>query len=351
MIISKKEIDNKFGRVPIPHNRPTLGENEVKLAINIIRSEWVAQGSAVETFEQEFCQFLGLPEGSAVAVSSGTAALYLSLYILNGKDKLIAYPAYTCSALRNAVELVGGHHSLVDSQITSPNMNLNEIESQVDIAIIPHMFGIAQPITTINQTIKTIEDCAQSLGSIVNDQYTGLQGDLGVFSFYATKLITSGGQGGMIVSKDPHIIQELKDYRLFDRRGDSKYRFNFQMTDLQAAVGIAQLRQLPSFIKRREEIYQQYKEANLPLLEDPPNVKPVRFRAIIQTSKQHELITALHFNNISSVIPLQDWELLGTKDAFPNAYNWTQKLVSLPIYPTLHDDQVKLIIKTIKNIL
>lgn len=311
----------------------------------------MAQGSAVETFEKEFCQFLGIPENCAVAVSSGTAALYLSLYMLNAKDKKIAYPAYTCTALRNAVELVGGQHSLVDSQIDSPNMNLNAIQPQVEITIIPHMFGIAQPIARENKSYKIIEDCAQSLGAIVNEQYAGLQGDVGVFSFYATKLITSGGQGGMIVAKDPIIIQEMKDYRLFDRRGDSKYRFNFQMTDLQAAVGIAQLRQFPSFMKRREEIYQQYKEAGLPLLEDPPNVKPVRFRAIIQTSKQNELITALHQNNITSVIPLQEWELLGSKEEFPNAYDWTQKLVSLPIYPSLNNDQVKLIIDVVKNIL
>ncbi|KGR78298.1 DegT/DnrJ/EryC1/StrS family aminotransferase [Ureibacillus manganicus] len=350
-IIGKGSNENWICRDPIPHNRPTLGKSEEKFAINILRSGWLAQGSAVETFEREFCEFLEIPEDCAVAVSSGTAALYLSLLVNGAKNRTVAYPAYTCSALRNAVGLVGGNHALVDSQSQSPNMNIEQVPKHASIAIIPHMYGIPQEIPYNLQQLLTIEDCAQSLGARVNEKYTGLQGDLGVFSFFATKLMTSGGQGGMIIAKDPAIIQEIKDYRLFDKRSDEKLRFNFQMTDLQAAIGIAQIRQFPSFIKRREEIYQQYKEAGLPLLDGPPNITPVRFRAIIQTTKQNELITALRLNNITSVIPLQEWELLGPKNMYTNAYHWTQNLVSLPIYPTLKDVEVKLILEITKNIL
>ncbi|RKJ30381.1 DegT/DnrJ/EryC1/StrS aminotransferase family protein, partial [Butyricicoccus sp. 1XD8-22] len=97
MTINKKNTRNWNSHTPIPHNRPTLGKVEALAAINIIRSGWVAQGKAVEAFEEELCDFLGLPNGCAVAVSSGTAALYISLLFLGAKDKNVAFPTYTCS--------------------------------------------------------------------------------------------------------------------------------------------------------------------------------------------------------------------------------------------------------------
>nr|WP_281176687.1 DegT/DnrJ/EryC1/StrS aminotransferase family protein [Lysinibacillus contaminans] len=335
----------------MPHNRPTFGQQEEKMALQVIQSGWVAQGKAVERFENEFCDFLGLPYGSAVAVSSGTAALYLALLALDAKGKNIAFPAYSCSALRNATALAGGNPLLVDSMLDSPNMDIYTIDNNANIAIIPHMYGLPQDFTKHNFKISVIEDCAQSLGARVAQTLVGLQGNIGIFSFYATKLMTTGGQGGMIVSRDASIINELKDYRLFDRRFDAKVRFNFQMTDLQAAIGSAQLQQFPNFLKRRADIFQQYQEANFPLLDVGQDIQPVRFRAILRTTKQNEIITALHQDNISAVIPLQDLELLGPKEVYPNAYAWTKNTVSLPIYPSLKDEDVKRIIHIVKNVL
>lgn len=343
--------NNWLGDRPIPHNRPTLGQEEEKMALQVIQSGWVAQGNAVKRFENEVCDFLGLPHGSAVAVSSGTAALYLALLVLDANGKNIAFPAYSCSALRNATALAGGNPLLVDSRIDSPNMDINIIDNHANIAIIPHMYGLPQNISKHNCKINVIEDCAQSLGAQVNQTSVGLQGEIGIFSFYATKLITTGGQGGMIVSKDTTIIDAIKDYRLFDRRFDAKIRFNFQMTDLQAAIGSAQLRQFPDFLKRRAEIFKQYEEAKFPLLDVSSGLQPVRFRAILQTTKQDEILSALKQQNISAVIPLQDLELLGPKERYPNAYHWTQTTVSLPIYPTLKDEEVKKIIHIVKNVL
>jgi len=98
------------------------------------------------------------------------------------------------------------------------------------------MFGIPVDLTDFKSKI-TIEDCAQALGAKVNGVPVGLQGNVGIYSFYATKLITSGGQCGMLVCKDKSLVDKVKDYREFDYRQDRKYRFNFQMTDLQAAIG------------------------------------------------------------------------------------------------------------------
>lgn len=321
------------------------------MAINVLQSGWLAQGTAVERFENDMCDFLGLPQGSAVAVSSGTAALYLALVALEAKGTNIAFPAYSCSALRNATALAGGNPLLIDSRMDSPNMNIETIDHATNIAIIPHMYGLPQDFSKHPCKIRVIEDCAQALGASVNKTPVGLQGDAGVFSFYATKLITSGGQGGMVVSKDAAMIEALKDYRLFDRRSDAKIRFNFQMTDLQAAIGSAQLRQFSKFLKRRAEIFQQYQEANFPLLDASAGVQPVRFRAILRTTKQEDIIAALARHNVSAGVPLQDWELLGPKELYPAAYYWTQNTVSLPIYPSLTDEEVNLIINIVGNVL
>ena len=335
----------------VPHNRPTLGRQEEKMAIEVIRSGWIAQGTAVESFEDELCHYLGLPSGSAVAVSSGTAALYMTLAIYDAKEKNIAIPYYCCSSLRNATTLAGGIPLLVDSRIDSPNINIDAIDPSMDIAIIPHLFGIPQKISKGTSNTYFIEDCAQSLGAHIDGVPVGLQGDVGIFSFYATKLITSGGQGGMIVSRDPAFIKELKDYRTCNQKDAQKNRFNFQMTDIQAAIGRAQLRQFTKFMKRREEIYLQYTDANFPLLNAESDIQPVRFRAILQTPKQTEIIDELAKNNIAAVIPIQQSELIGSTENYPNASNWIHNTVSLPIYPSLRNEDVKRIIKIVKELL
>ena len=341
----------QFGNNPIPHNRPTLGPIEERMAMSVIQSGWVAQGRAVENFENEFCDFLGLPRGAAVAVSSGSAALYLALIALNAPTKNVAFPVYSCSALRNAIALARGIPNLIDSKRDSPNMDLAVIDSETKMAIVPHMFGLPQDLTSLTGKQSVIEDCAQAFGASVNGVPVGLQGDVGVFSFYATKLMTTGGQGGIIVSKDAMILEQIKDYRLHDQRIDTKIRFNFQMTDLQAAIGSAQLQQFSAFLNRRAEIYEQYKAANLPLLDAEPSTKPVRFRAVIQTTKQHEIIKALAKQNISAVVPIRDVEIPEPKESYPNAFWWTQNTVSLPIYPLLKDEEVERIIHIVQKTL
>ncbi len=98
----------------ILHNKPTFGKEEEQAAIRVIRSGWVAQGKEVESFENEFCNYLGLPDGHAVALSSGTAALFMALWVLKAKGKKVAFPVYSCSALRNAVAMTGADEILSD---------------------------------------------------------------------------------------------------------------------------------------------------------------------------------------------------------------------------------------------
>jgi len=334
----------------IPHNKPTLGVEEVRVAEKIIKSGWLAQGKEVELFESDFCLYLGLPEGHAVALSSGTAALFLALRAFKAKNKRIAIPAYSCSSLRHAVAMIDGNEVLIDSFSDSPNINLNSYDyKSCEIGIVPHMFGIPTDLS-IHKDSLIIEDCAQALGSYVNNVPSGLQGKIGVYSFYATKLITSGGQGGMLVSKDKSLVDEIRDYRQFDCRKDNKERFNFQMTDLQAGIGRVQLKKLPDFLVKRKKIFEKYNSI-LPMLcnNENPNIHSVYYRAIYKTDRPQGVIKELEKEKIKAILPIEEWELLGEQTLFPNAYRFTQNTVSLPIYPLLEEKDVNTILNVIEK--
>ena len=332
----------------IPHNKPTIGIEEELAALRVLRSGLLSQGSEIESFENEFCDFIGLPKGHAIAVSSGTAALYLALWILEGDKKTITFPGYVCSALRNATNMIGGNEEILDIKKESPNIKFEGIKKE-SIAIIPHMYGIPVDVTKI-QNMNIIEDCAQSLGAKINGISVGLYGNAGIFSFYATKLMTSGGHGGMYVSKDKKLVDRVKDYREFDYRHDQKKRFNFQMTEIQAAIGREQLKKLPKFLERREEIFQKYKKAGLELLDVGKNqnhLSPVRYRAVIKTEEPNKIIKSLESVGVKAIVPTEDWELLGKHELLPNAVELSRKTVSLPIYPTLTDEEIDIILSVI----
>ena len=135
----------------IVHNQPTLGKQE-KLAVSkVIDSGHIAQGIEVERFENELCDFLGLPEHHAVALSSGTSALFMSLWSLDAKGKSVAMPVYVCSSLRNAVAMVQAKAVLLDNEIDSPNISLNQLQkSNADFSIVTHKFGLPNEIQKIN---------------------------------------------------------------------------------------------------------------------------------------------------------------------------------------------------------
>ena len=333
----------------IEHNKPTLGKQEQQAVSKVLESGYVAQGLEVKKFEDEFCDFLGLPEQHAVALSSGTSALFVALWSLNAKNKSIAMPVYVCSALRNAVAMAQAKEVLLDNAVDSPNICLNQLQkSNADIAIVPHMFGLPNEIQNI-KNIDIIEDCAQSLGASIGDKKTGLIGKVGVFSFYATKLMTSGGQGGMFVSRDKGLVDKVRDYRDFDCRKDEKHRFNFQMTDVQASIGREQLKQLPGFLERRQEIFIMYRESDLDLLESKDNT-PVYYRAVIKVNNPVEIKDKLLKQGIKTIIPIEDWELLDNSSEYKNAYNLTQTTLSLPIYPSLTSKEVNIIITQLNTL-
>jgi perosamine synthetase len=335
----------------IPHSRPTLGLEEQRAAGRVLASGWIAQGREVEAFENEHCGYLGLPEGHAVAVSSGTAALFLALWILDAQGSTVACPVYACSALVNAIRLAGALPHFVDTAADSPNIDPSRLaRATAGISIIPHMFGMPVDISAATKNgVVVIEDCAQALGASFAGAPVGVNGQVGIFSFYATKMITAGGQGGMLVSRDRGLADAARDYRQFDGRHDRKPRFNFQMTDLQAAIGRVQLRKLPSFVARRDEIFARYRAAGFDLLDEKTRGVPVRYRSIVRTQSPRAIIDKLAKYDIKAIVPVEDRELLGAADQYPNAAAMTRTTVSLPTYPLLSDEELSRILDVLNE--
>jgi perosamine synthetase len=178
----------------------------------------------------------------------------------------------------------------------------------------------------------------------------GLRGDIGICSFYATKLMTTGGQGGAIVSRNKALIEKIRDYREFDCRMDEKLRFNFQMTDLQATIGRVQLKKLPAFLEQRERIFEIYRNAGFDMLESmSKSIHPVRYRAVIRCAEPQRLIEMLQENGVRSIVPIDQWELLDNPEKYPVANELTRMTVSLPIYPLLTSSDVKKIVEVTKE--
>ena len=250
--------------------------------------------------------------------------------------------------------MVGGKPIIIDSKRNSANIDINSLKNKnLNTAIVPHMFGLPIKIPKDQFSFPIIEDCAQALGARINNEPVGLQSDIGIFSFYATKIITSGGQGGALISKNTDIAENARDFRDFDYKSINKERFNFQMTDLQASIGRIQLSKLNNFIKKREKLFKYYKYFGVDLigsnLDMTSKNKPVRYRAVKKIKNPKKMIEYLRKNNVKSIIPINDWELLADGKTAPCAYEFSKNTISLPLYPSLQKKDIRYISDLIKN--
>ncbi|MBO9489054.1 DegT/DnrJ/EryC1/StrS aminotransferase family protein [Endozoicomonas sp. G2_1] len=329
----------------IPHNQPSLGEQEARAAAAIVSSNKLVQGSQTRDFEDEMCQYLGLPPGHAVCVSSGTSALYVALNVLALQNKKVGLPSYSCTSLKHACTLNNSKPVFLDIKANTPIVETNY--NSFDALIYPYLYGFASHLPKLVDKL-IIEDVAQALGARTNNGMLGTLGDIGVLSFYATKMISSGGQGGMLVSKDKTLIEQAKQYLNFDQVIDQEQRFNFHITEIQAAIGRVQLRKLPEFIEKRNAIWQIYQDHQLPLMDiDDENLKHVRYRAIVMTSNVNRLINYLAEYGIRAINPFTTSELLSAENI--NASQLCRQTLSLPIYPNLSLAQAKYIARTLQQ--
>lgn len=351
----------------IPHNKPYFDQEDQNAVIASLQSGYVAQGCEVDSFEEELASFIGCEH--SVLVNSGTTALYLALYALNvSKDDEVILPTYVCSALLNAVFMIGARPCLVDVNDEDFNINWDivagSITNKTKAIFVPHIHGMPSfiPSSSFNG-VPIVEDCATALGSYIisdgNITHVGNKAKIGILSFYATKFCAMGYGGFVITNKDV-LAEKVQNYREFDCVEEYQPRFNFQVSDLNAALGRSQLKKVDAFLKRRELARGRYDEIfdakgikrQTPLIDCKYN----NYRYIIRLTapERDKFASYLLDKGIKTIIPIEQYELLHnylklSHRDFPVAENIAQTTLSIPVYPALTDNEVDYIVDTIKS--
>lgn len=330
---------------------PTLGKEEERGLQEVLASGRIATGEEVEEFERAMATYLGL--NGAAATSSGTAALHLTLLALGVKtgDEVIV-PSFTCSALLNAVYHCGAAPTVVD--VDEETMNISFAATQAAITdktsaiIIPHMFGhsVENMEKFLSLGPPIVEDCAQSLGAAYQGRMTGTWGEAAIFSFYATKVITTG-HGGMVISRNEGLLARVKDLREYDKKRDYRVRYNYCMTDLQGRMGQIQLQKLPSILierRRRAQLYDKYLNGLKGTI--LPRGGGIYYRYVVRIKGEMLPMTMERLHQCGIGVqrpifcPLHQYLNL---DGFEASNKLYAETLSLPLYPRLQPDEVSYI--------
>lgn len=353
-------------KMDIKHNKPTITESDILAVTEVLQSGYIAQGDKVSEMETLLSMYSGIP--FSVAVSNGTTAIYLALYACGiGKGDEVIIPTYVCSALLNAIFMLKAKPILVDVNETDFNISWDSVFARINVktkaVIVPHIHGMPSQIANnLPSNIVVIEDCATALKSYIEGKHVGNKGSLSIYSFYATKYVTSG-QGGFVCSRHLPLIEKVKDYRDFDCCSRYIPRFNFQMTDMQAALGVSQLKSVQKFSDRRKQIAIKYQQIcdkyNVDYQKPSTNsimYNNYRFIIKLEQVRRDIVMHGLKRQGIDCIIPIDNYELLHnylylSKTNFPIAERLSATTLSLPIYPSLTDEQVEYILIKLKQYL
>lgn len=343
----------------ITHSKPCVGTAEIHRIRKVISSGRISSGKEAAAFESEMAEFMGLK--TATAVSSGTAGLCLAMQVLGIKENdEVIIPSLVCTAVLNAVLFLRAKPVLADS---AEECNISAIDVRKRITkrtkaiIVPHLFGQPADMKSLCALgIPIIEDCAQTIGAECQGKMAGQWGEMSVCSFYATKILTTG-EGGMVLSNNKKYNEKIRSIIDYDEKIRFSAGFNFKMTDFQAAMGRSQLKKLPNFISRRRYIAKRYNDALAEksiLLPLPPEDRGhIYFRYVVSnvknTAKKMEAFQKLGISVRKPVFkPLHMY--LGM-EGFPQAGKIWETSLSLPIYPSLSDNDVERVKNTALKIL
>lgn len=370
---------------------PVMEDAEIQEVVATLKSGWIGTGPKVARFEDDFRRFKG--SRYAIAVSSCTAALHLSVIAADIKpgDEVITTPMTFCATI-NAIVHAGASPVLVDIEPDTMNIDPHKIEQAITPktrAILPvHFAGRPCDMNAIMHIARqhdliVIEDCAHAIEAEYHGHKTGTFGDFGCFSFYATKNIVTG-EGGMVITQNKECAESIKILALhgmnkdaWKRFGDSGYKhyyvvecgFKYNMMDLQAAIGIHQLKRIESYWLRRRCIWECYNAAlkGLPIIlpADPePGTRHAHHLYTILVDEKDtgisrdDFLDAMTRENIGVGVhylsipehPYYQRRFAWKPEDYPNAMNVGRHTVSLPLSAKLTDDDVEDVVAAIRKI-
>lgn len=378
----------------LPFALPDIGEEETAEVIDSLKSGWLTTGPKTKQFEREFADFIG-GGVEAVAVNSATAGLHLALEAIGIEpgDEVIT-TAYTFTSTAEVIRYLGANPVFIDVEAETFNIDVSKIEKKITPrtkAIIPvHFAGLACDMNAIlslakKYKLKVIEDAAHSLPTVYGGKLIGsLASDVTIFSFYATKTITTG-EGGMIVTRSAEIAERCRIMRLhgisrdvFNRYVSNKpawhYEviapgFKYNLTDIASSIGIHQLKKVWTFQRKRQQMAEKYNAAfrELPLILPPQpgegkvhswHLYVIRLQKGLKISRD-EVIQQLAAKGIGCsvhFIPLhlhpywRDTYRLQPSD-FPCALINYQQAVSLPLYTKMTEADQDRVIQAVREVL
>jgi perosamine synthetase len=344
----------------ISHSKPFIDEQDAREVERVLLSGQLAQDGEVARFENRMGSFVGVK--GAVAVNSGTAALHLALLALKaGPGDEVIVPSYVCPAVVNAVLYTGATPVVADIDPATFNIAPEDAKRRISertrALIVPHMFGQPADMKALGALgVPIVEDLALALGSRWCGKRAGGLGALAVCSFYATKMMATG-EGGMVLGSDEALLTEIRDLRAMDEKEDFRVRYNYKMTDLQAALGLSQLKKLMTFVARRREIAGVYNEALEKLGIPPPHVpadcEPVWHRYVLLLDGDAEpFIQDMNRRGVECRRPVFKpiHRYLGLQGYAATDDIWS-RAVSVPLYPALTGAEVDTIVKALRSVI
>lgn len=359
--------------IKYPVYRPYLRGNEKKYVNQCLDSGWISsQGEFVEKFERAFANFVGTDY--ALSCSNGTTALHLALLALGIKpgDEVIL-PALTYVATANVVSYVGATPVFVDSEPNYFQLDPHKIEEKITLKtkaiIVVHLYGHAAQMDKMMQIAKKhqlylIEDCAEAIGTQYHDQCVGTFGDVAAFSFYGNKTITTG-EGGMVVTNHPELAVRVEQFKGQGVIKTKKYvhdliGYNYRMTNICAAIGLAQLENIKQIIHRKIEIAKQYQALLTEMVffhgqqEHTINTYWLISVLVKDASRRNGLVRYLYEHGIDTrpfFMPMHLLSIHKRDITLPVAERLALQGINLPSYPELNGSDVKYITSKINQYL
>ena len=376
---------------PIPYGRQDINQLDIDSVEAVLRSDFLTQGSVVPAFEKKVCEFVGVKY--AVATNSATSALHIACLALSvGKNDLVWTTSITFVASANCAIYCGANVDFVDIDPRTYLMSVEKLEEKLKIAkennclpkvVIPvHLCGQSCEMDKIFELskqygFKIIEDASHAIGGKYKGSFIGncKYSDITVFSFHPVKIITTG-EGGMAVTNKPNLYEHMqrlrshgitRDPNEMDHLPDGSWYYqqielgyNYRLTDLQAALGLSQMNRIEEFVNRRNEIANLYNQllSNMPFVlpwQSPDNYSSYHLYVIrVKNSapnNHHEIFERLRARGILvnlHYIPLYHhpfYKKMGfDKNNYPESESYYLEAISLPIYSSLTDDDVKTIV-------